>query len=91
LRENEVNVVTSRLQVMLPALTQSALSWHRSIEDVELGTRMLPSETEAAVAVFWYRVRSHRGKRPELFHRDLREYVRGEFIRDLNAPRPRLI
>lgn len=67
LHMSDANLVSSRLQVMLPALTLSALSWHRSIETAELGTRSLPSETEAAISLFWYRVRSHHGKRPELF------------------------
>lgn len=85
------NAVLAGLQVLLPALTLSALSWHRQIEAQELTTINLPPKVEAALAVFWYNFRSRSKKAPKIFGRDLREYLRGECIRDLRVPKPRLL
>jgi HEAT repeat protein len=92
LRSRDVNTVRARLQVLLPALTFSALSWHRQIEDHELTNDDTPKKVEAAVALFWYNFRS-RSKTPpkKVFSRDLREYLRGECLRDLRSPKPRLL
>lgn len=90
LRITDQNAVGARLQVLRPALTLSAQSWHREIEGRELANRPLPRETEAALAGFWYNFRSRSKKAPKMFSRDLREYLRGECIRDLRMPKPRL-
>jgi len=87
----DVNSLLSRLQVLLPALTLSAASWHREVEDQELkeGTS---KQIEAALSGFWYNFH-HRSSTPpkKVLDRDLREYLRGERVRDLRAPKPRLI
>jgi hypothetical protein len=92
LKVTDVNSVLSRLQVLLPALTLSATSWHRQIYDDELVEQHTPKEVEAALAAFWYNFR-HRSSTPpgKIFNRDLREYLRGECIRDLRMPKPRLL
>jgi len=87
----DINSILSRLQVLLPALTISAASWHRQIEDDELAERT-PKEIEAALSGFWYIFR-HRSKTPpkSIMGRALREYLRGECVRDLRGPKPRLL
>lgn len=91
LKVTDVNSLLSRLQVLLPALTVSAASWHREVENQDLkeGTS---KQIEAALSGFWYNFRC-RSKTPpkKVLDRDLREYLRGERIRDLRAPKPRLL
>jgi hypothetical protein len=91
LKASEANTVLARLQVLLPALSMSAASWHRQIEDNEL-TEHTPREIERALSGFWYNFR-HRSETPpkKVLGRDLREYLRGECIRDFRAPKPRLL
>ncbi len=92
LRMIDRNAVIARLQTMLPGLTLSARSWHRDLEERELKDRDIPRATEAALAAFWYNFR-HRSSSagPEIFGRKSREYLRGECLRDLREPKPRLI
>jgi HEAT repeat protein len=91
LKVTDINTLLSRLQVLLPALTVSTASWHRQVEDEELEDDT-SKQIEAALSGFWYNFR-HRSKTPpkKVLNRDLREYLRGECIRDLRAPKPRLL
>ncbi len=91
LKVTDINTLFSRLQVLLPALTISTASWHRQVEDEELKEHT-SKQIEAALSGFWYNFR-HRSKTPpkKVLDRDLREYLRGERIRDLRAPKPRLL
>jgi hypothetical protein len=91
LKETDRNTVLSRLQALDPALTPTAAWWHRDFEARDTAFLAAPSATRAAVPLFWYDRRNESKKAPELFGRKLNDYLRGECIRDLHSPKPRLI
>jgi hypothetical protein len=87
----ESDDVRARLRILLPALTPSALWWHRSLEDGSSSLQAATKANKAALRCFWYDVQSHSKKPPKAFGRELTEYLRGERVRDLRVPRPRLV
>jgi hypothetical protein len=91
LEEFDRNSVMARLQVIRPALTPSALWWHRDLEKESSVLKDAPGRTKAAISFFWHDVDSTCKETPTLFGRNLGEYLRGERVSDLRSPKPRLI
>ena len=91
LNEKDRIVVQTQLQVMLPALTPSALWWHLDLESKSKILHSMPPDAQAALAFFWHDAKSECQKTPKLFGRTLSEYLRGERIHDLRTPALRLL
>jgi hypothetical protein len=89
--ESDPNVVLSRLQVLRPALTQASLWWHHELEEQSEAFENSAPKVKAVLAHFWYDLQSVSRSTPTLFDRKLSEYLRGERIRDLRSPKPRLL
>jgi len=85
------NRVLARMQVLKPALTRMSYWWHGKLEAV-VGTKSIPGSVASVLAHFWYDVRSRRRNPPPPANgRKLDEYLRGDRIKDLQHPRPKLV
>lgn len=91
LKEIDRNTVLARLQVLKPALTPAARWWHHELERESGIFKTGPFQIQAAVELFWYESANQCKRTPDLFGRKLNEYLRGERIRDLRTPKPRLV
>jgi hypothetical protein len=85
------NRVLARMQVLKPALTRLSYWWHGKLE-ASVGTKNIPASVASALDHFWYDVRSRRRNPPPPANgRKLDEYLRGDRIKDLQSPRPKLV
>ena len=89
LKEQGYNATLSRLQVLEPSLTPSANMWRFEI-DKNFGLP-IPDEGRRATFVFWEAMDSTLKKVPKLYGRALKEYLRGERLVDMQAPKPELV
>ncbi|HEV2806064.1 MAG TPA: NACHT domain-containing protein [Chthoniobacterales bacterium] len=87
----DTNKVLTRLQIISPALTSTCKWWHRHLEEKAPELAAASNDSKAALTLFWHDVRSHTSDRSKIFGRELKEYLRGERIRDLRTPKPRLL
>lgn len=88
LRERDNNRLLCRLRVLEPALTPTALVWADAIGSA--ATELEP-RNRAALFLFWDGLGKKLEKAPNLYGRNVKEYLRGEPLNDLRSPKPTLI